>query len=377
MRLPDVPSVRPTDSISPSLYDDAVLCNARAAWRLYGQRRSIPPHPSALLGQGYHGVMEAAVRGQLSEESSERENSARDVFDALMAKIFEESHPIIKIKFRAPHRLPYYNLFKERAAQKAREVQSRLRNEERSSSNAGEQQPNVYVETEFVSRDRVIKGRPDYVDRQEHTVVDYKSGAARQLGDGELKANEERQVLLYGYLLSENGIEIRKGRIERADGRTAEIAISNEAAQREGERAREVLAAFNQSASAEEFQALTSPSPLVCASCPCIAVCPAFWQASNNTWQDAVGVHLEGTIAKKTVAFIGGVEIATLIVEVSGGTLPEGQATVEQIPTAWMGEDQSLYDPGARIRITDAKLVSADPVIVRADNVMTSIWTPK
>lgn len=375
MNLPLIPTVRPTETISPSLFDDALQCHARAAWRLYGQRRSIPSHPSALLGQGYHGVMEAAIRGELFEEGEVREDSARAVFDELMRRIFDESHPLIRIKFPTPQRLPYYNLYKERAVQKASDLHPRTPQRQKGDGN-GHAQPTSYVETEFISSDGLIKGRPDYVDCEDQTVIDYKSGAAWQLTDGELKANEERQVLLYGYLLLENGVDTRKGRIERADGRTAEIVISREAAEREAEHARQILGAFNAKASQDDFAAMATPSPVACAECPCKAICPRFWEKADDTWQDAVGVHLEGTITQTQVASVGGVEIATCLVDVSAGTIPVGQATVEQVPTAWMGEDPTSYAVGSRIRVTDGKIVSADPVVVRADNVMTVIWGP-
>src|SRR5579859_1541613 len=111
MRVPDPPELRPIDRVSPSLYETLLGCGARAVWYVHGERDVLAPHPLALLGTCFHSVMEAVQHGEISGEPEERRAAARGYFDAAATRLHEHAHPLLRVKFSTPERLPFYNLF--------------------------------------------------------------------------------------------------------------------------------------------------------------------------------------------------------------------------------------------------------------------------
>jgi CRISPR/Cas system-associated exonuclease Cas4 (RecB family) len=324
--------------------------------------------------------MEAAVLGRLGILPADREVAARPFFDSAMRQLFDSSHALIRVKFSSPERVPFYNLYRERAAQKAADLPLALA-AETVSSNSGDDgegsATGVLAEKELYSRDRLIKGRADCVDRSQRLVIDYKSGGALGIEQGEITDGEKRQLILYAYLLRENQIPIEKGRIERADGRIAEMVISAEVAENEAFAARAVLADFNSEAQNGQFARLATPSPSSCAGCQCIPVCEAFWETADKTWIDLVGVHAQATVEEVAAASVGDVDVASFVVAVTGGTIPHGRASVEQVPVKWLLADGStLLEPGESVRIVNAKLVSDEPVVIRTNRITTAVWGP-
>jgi CRISPR/Cas system-associated exonuclease Cas4 (RecB family) len=378
MRVPQGPIVRPLDTISPTLYDSALLCKARAAWQAFGQRDTLPSHPAALLGQAYHAVMEAAILGRLGATGEEVEERGRALFESRTERLFKSSHPLLRAKFGRWDRLPYYSLYMERAAQKAaslRRADPAKRRLEPESSD----QPSAtrrLTEKELFSSDRRIKGRPDYVDLDQGAVIDYKSGAALQIANDEMTDSERRQLTLYAFLLRENEVAVTRGIIDRADGRRAEVAISVEAAEREAANARTVQDEFNNAAAILDFQGLANASPISCASCPCIPLCEQFWNNANKDWSSSVGVHVGGRVEHISTVEVSGVQVASISVGVDSGTVQSGPSTVEQIPTQWLTCDSSdLPSAGDYVRVVDAKISSDDPLVIVTDKAMTSVWT--
>ncbi len=366
MLIPNAPTPRALRSISPSLYEALLSCPARAAWYATGTRGAVAPHPSALLAISFHGVMEALQKGRITGTDEECRLGARSLFDGLAARIHTEAHPLIKVKFPSPQKLPYYNLLRERSAALAADY-----------SRSGERQEagRAVAEGRFESSDGVIVGRPDMVDVGRAVVVDYKTGQAAKDG-WRVSEREARQLSLYVYLAAEAGITATRGMIVRGNGDTARIDISKDTANAEAERARKVLAEFNASIDGgSTFYGFARPSADACRMCPCIPLCERFWEAADPSWSDECGIHLEGTVTAARPASVQGTALLTVEVDASRGTIRKCEATIEQIPAAWVVADgDRAPEAGDTVRLVDARLVSEDPTVIRADRVTTSLW---
>jgi PD-(D/E)XK nuclease superfamily len=369
--IPDPPTPQPIESISPTLYETILACPARAVWSVNGQRGALPPHPSALLGTCFHGVMEAAQKGLITGgDFDECRIGAAHLFDTVAAKAHSSAHPLLRVKFPTPAKLPFYNLYRERGALAAAELISRRRE----SAGPGHDAPAQAAEQRFRSVDGLIVGRPDLIDTAAEEVVDYKTGLNVK-EPWQVSQRESRQLSLYAYLAREASISISRGKIVRGDGQSATIDITPAMADAEAEHAREVLAVYNASAAGADFSDVARPSPETCRSCPCIPMCGPFWQAAEQTWQDDSGVHLQGTVMQVQAVTVQNTPILTLEVEATGGTTISGSVVLEQIPTAWVTADgDRLPEVNDIVRLVDARMVSEDPAVVRVDRIMTSLW---
>ena len=117
MRLPRATTVAPIRQISPSLYQAMLRCRARAAWIAHGDKAAVPLQPKALLGTCFHAAVEQANRGQFSGLGRDEQlQAARNVFDRSAQTVLAQTHPLLRVKFGSPEKLPYYNLYRERAA---------------------------------------------------------------------------------------------------------------------------------------------------------------------------------------------------------------------------------------------------------------------
>src|SRR5438445_432626 len=119
MLVPDAPVIRELRAITPSIYEALLVCKARADWTASGSRDRVPQHPSALLGTGFHSVVEQASRGRLPRDADGCRAAARDLFDSQTRGLLERAHPLLRAKFPSSTRLPFYYLFRERAAVRA------------------------------------------------------------------------------------------------------------------------------------------------------------------------------------------------------------------------------------------------------------------
>jgi PD-(D/E)XK nuclease superfamily len=368
--IPAPPTPGHIDRISPALYETLLGCPARATWSVHGQP-AFAPHPSALLGTCFHGVMEAVQRGQISGGDDQCRLAARDRFDRLAASIHAGAHPLLRMKFPSPEKLPFYNLFRERAVVLAVECCRQSGESMRSRSDA----QGAVAEQRFTSSDGLIVGRPDFIDLLRSEVIDYKAGSIPDEG-WRVSEREARQLNLYVYLAGEAGLSISQGTIVRGNGETATIEVPPAAAAAEAQKAREALAEYNASVDGRTFYDLARPAPNTCRMCPCLPTCEPFWQTSDPTWQEGCGIHLEGIVVAVEQATVQGTRLVSLHVDASRGTLGQTAVIVEQVPLAWATADgDRAPEAGDVVRVVDGRLTSSeDPVVVRADRVTTSLW---
>jgi RecB family exonuclease len=378
MRLPAAPNVNPLKQISPSIYEALLQCRARAAWAASSDKRTAPQHPKAVLGACLHAVVEEAHKGALAgKDGKVRLAAARKAFDEHAALLYKEAHPLLRAKFSAPERLPYYNLYRERAAMEAALSADRVG---RAATAAASASPaglaNVHAERKLVSQDGLLVGRPDLIDAAAGQVVDYKTGISFEEAPGAVSQSEGRQLRLYIHLAHENGLSVSRAVIARADGRRASIDVSKAEADAEGHKARELLAQYNAEAG-PTFQDAAQASPEACRFCPCIPFCEAFWQAASPSWSEQCGVHLEGQVESVDEATMQGMRLMTLRVRVRRGTVAAEEAFVEHLPVAWITCDGSSAPRKEDVlRVVHAHRAGEDsPALIRVDRTATSVWT--
>jgi hypothetical protein len=314
--------------------------------------------------------MEAAQKGRITGDPDESQPAARILFDNIAARLHREAHPLIRVKFPVPVKLPFYNLFRERAAALAAGYAA----QRQEGAGGGSGVFATISESRFESSDGIITGRPDLVDVSQAEVVDYKTGTAAD-EPWRVSEREARQLRLYVYLTNEAGLHISRGVIVRGNGESAAIDIPPEIADAEAQRARDELAKYDARIEGESFQDLARPTPDACRVCPCQPICEAFWDAADASWQEMCGVHVEGTVADMSIATVQGISLLTMVVEASRGTLGAGALTIEQIPENWTTADGDRPpETGDVVRLVDARLVDEEVRAVRADRVMTSLW---
>lgn len=380
MRLPEQPTVKELKHLSPSLYEAVLACKARAAWIAFGDLEAVPSHPRALLGTCVHAVVESANNGGLPAGDPEpRRAAAREIFDRKAKELYDRAHPLVRAKFVAPDRMPYYYLFRERAAVLALEASAR-----RDVGHAAavptvlgaQAQPAALVETTLRSRDGLLVGRPDYVDAGAGEVVDYKTGVGPEDDPAGLRDSEVRQLRLYVHLAREAGLELKKGAVVRGDGRRVELNVSADDAAAEGQRAREALRAFNAEAAAG-FERIAEPSPESCRYCPCIPFCEAFWEKASAAWADQCGTQVEGRVSSVTRAIVQNTALITLELDATRGTIAPGAAILQQLPEKWACEDGAPSpEVGDVVRVVNCRLADAeDAAVIRPDRLATALWT--
>lgn len=379
MRLPRATTVGPIRQLSPSVYQALLRCRARAAWTAHGDKAAVPLLPKALLGTCFHAAVEQANRGQLSglgrEECLE---AARNIFDRSARTVFAQAHPLLRAKFGSPEQLPYYNLYRERAAIETADSAERVELDAGPERHDGElaQSPcRAAVEERLVSKDSLIVGWPDLIDPLAHEVIDYKTGLGQDDGLNEMSEAEVRQLRLYVHLALENGIGISRAVIARSNGQRASINVSHEEAAEEGRKAREVLAEYN-SRAGEAFDIAAQPSVEHCQFCPCIPFCEGFWRSAGANWAEQCGTHIEGRVSAMEVATVQEFNLITLRVDVQRGTVPAGEIYVEQIPETWTNADGSdRPHEGDIVRVLFGRIVCEfPPQIMRVDRTATSVW---
>jgi hypothetical protein len=345
-------------------------CSARAAWVGSNGRSLIPTHPKAILGTA---VVESARAGMLSGDSDEAVRAqAVALFEQRIAKLFDAAHPLLRVKFESPDRLPFYYLLEARAAQMAVEL-ARGPRQQRTPPAEGDQllpRRNT-IEATLTSGDRRVAGRLDFLDQTKKRVVDYKFGVSGETE--QISESEARQLKLYAFLAAENGIAVDTGVIERGDRTKLQLRISHDDAIEEGKRAKDALDSFNTLAGSK-FEDAASPSRENCRFCPCIPFCEAFWSRSDPEWSPECGTHIEGVVASVDEAE----ELLSIHLQVTRGTGRQGDAVVTRLSKDWLVFDGSQLPPdGQTIRITDATYVSdsANPAVFRADRLATAVWT--
>lgn len=375
MKIPEPPSIKAIQQFTPTLYDAALQCQARAAWIGLGNKHLLPQDPWSILGISFHRVLQSANKGLLPAEPEQRAIAARHIFDAETQKLYESAHPFVRTKYSSANRLPFYNLYRERAVVLSEESISR--NALLPSTAPGRFANNhpLIVEETLSSQDDQLIGRPDLIERKSKSVIDYKT---RTTSDLEMSDQELRQLRIYVYLGAENGIDIFSGVIVRGNGHRVEVPIEPTEAAQEAAMARELLNAFNAAAATKpEFHAMATPSAEHCKFCPCIPFCEAFWQQAQPSWAENCGTHVQGRLVEPASPIANSTELVTLTIEVNAGTLPPGTFIVEQVPRSWFTHDGSpLPTTADTVRIVNAWLVPSLSLTVLRINKMTSaIWT--
>lgn len=371
MKVPTPSPIQKLDRITPTIYEAALKCHARASWTAHGDNSDVPRHPRALLGLGAHAVFEGARRGAIEGgDIEERRKAAGRLFDTTMEGLFQKAHPLLVTKFGSHVRLPYYHLQRERTALMAAELAGARRPSKGAGAGHGAAPATgTLVESMLQSRDGAIVGRPDVLDRAGGTVIDYKTGSRPT--EGGLTDGEGRQLKLYAFLGMENGVQVGKGVVVRSDRSRAELDIAEADAAAEAARARAVLEAHNR-LDGQAFSDAATPAPTACRFCPCIPFCEAFWRQADETWATECGWHVEGEVAA-----VQGDALLSIDIAVHRGSSPRGAAVLTRLSERWLTFDGAQRPaPGDLLRATDVLHAedSAKPVILRADRVSTAVW---
>lgn len=372
MLVPTPPPIASIERISPTVYEAARRCVARASWAVAGSHARVPPPPRALLGIGAHAIFERARRADLQGGTQEEWKRAADAaFDEKVGILFAEAHPLLRAKFETVEHIPYFHIYRARTALIAATLAAVAGRRSAASRQAASRR-RTHIESLLTSRDGRIAGRPDVVDADAGTVVDYKT--ARVEDPHRVSDSEGRQLRLYAYLAAENGIEIGRGEIERADRVRAAIDIPQRDAEVEGQRAREALNEYSRHVN-RPFAEAASPSADTCRYCPCIPFCPAFWEKSTPDWAVDCGTHLEGTVES-----LDGDSLLSLQVNVSRGTTGPGSVAITRLSKNWLAVGEAeLPCPGDLVRVTDARPTddTTSLSVLRADREMTAVWRCK
>ncbi|MDD9981586.1 MAG: PD-(D/E)XK nuclease family protein [Gammaproteobacteria bacterium] len=371
MLIPKPPAISDIDRISPTVYEAARLCVARASWTATGNRDEVPPQPRALLGLGAHAVFKLARRAGLPGATQEdRTRAAEATFEEHVSALFRKTHPLLRAKFETVEHIPYFHIYRARTALIAAALRGgQSRGAKAHADHVTPDDRRTQLESMLTSRDGRVAGRPDVVDADSATVVDYKTGRVED--PRRISEREQRLLRLYAHLAQENGIEIRRGVIERANRARATMDIAREDAEAEGRRARDTLDAYRRFAN-RPFGEAANPSRETCRHCPCIPFCPAFWEKANPEWESGYGPQIEGTVES-----LDGDSLLSLRVTVSRGTIPRGSAVVGRLSRNWltMGEAEI---PRTRdvVRVTDARRTGdgATPTMLQADRETTAVW---
>ena len=384
MIVPKLPVLAKLKRITPSIYAASTNCLAKAAWFAHGNDKVLPQHPAASLGTAFHAVVASAYKGALLVTDVEDRTPAKDLFDRTVRQLHERAHPLFKLKFPSADRLPFYNLYREQSAYIATPIAASKPPSFSSAVGLPEENgPLAKTEFHLRSQDGRISGRADHIDARSGTVIDYKTGyVLRDEGNvGGMSDSEKRQLRLYAYLAAEHGIGIQRGIIVRGNGRRCEIKIPQVEAQIEADHAREQLCKLNTAIDrGASFFDLASPSSESCFLCPCIPFCESFWRLAQPEWAAACGLHIEGDVARVESRQFQGVSLTTLVLSIRAGTLSAQNASVEQIPDAWMKLDGlDLPSIGDAIRIVHGRETGEDrdSAVVRVDKTSTTVWRKK
>lgn len=383
MDLPTPPNLEAVKSLSPSFYNTALLCVARAAWQSFGKKDSIPHPTSGILGVCFHEVMDAANSGQLASGQG-AVIQANDVFDKKAKELLSAAHPLVRAKFAAPEKIPFYFQSRGRAAQIAVAAARTLPVAAEKGGTSQIHQPKALnertrlVEEILSSKDGEIRGRIDLWERIPETVVDYKSGREPTAGEEHLSPNEIRQLKLYVYLLLQNDLPAKKAAIVRGSGKRVEVDVNPLDAENEAKSAKKLRYEFNEAVSkGATFFSVANPSPFNCAGCPCIPFCNPFWSSANKDWEALCGTHLQGRIVSHHDANYSGTILRTLRLTDCSGTAPISEATIEQVPLPWLTISGQSPSEGAMVRVIAAARQKENPQanVLHVDKLKsTSIW---
>lgn len=383
MELPAVPQLEELASVSPSFYNRALSCKAKAAWFCFAAPNAFPGTTGAILGGCFHAVMELANRAKLPAGAAGAAR-AKAEFDATARELFAKAHPLLRAKFRSPAAVPYYYQRRARAVDLALSAAPAFTNYTTSSVRSKvappAHGPRMHIEMKLTTPDGFITGQIDLLDEEHRKIIDYKSGHAPRESASDHAENEVRQLRLYTHLARENGYDIAVAAIVRADGTEAAVNISPEEVAREADAARALRSEFNLAAkTGRNLAELATPAPDTCAGCPCLPACEPFWSVAAPEWEEACGTNAEGTVTEMHSSTVSGAQLVTLTIDVSRGSAPRGVLIVEQIPKRWLEINGDPPSCGEIVRIVQAARLSPtlekEPRAVRVDRFKsTTVW---
>lgn len=369
MAVPQLPKPVPLARLSPSRYADLRLCRARLAWRVSGAGGELPQHPAVPLGRCFHAVIEAAQTGALPRMDTLP--AAKRLFDETATAFWREAHPLLRVKFTRPEKLPYYQLRRAAAARWAGQLTRKTSPAgARPAAGAGR-----LVERMLYSRDGQLHGQPDALDITGGLVIDFKTRLAAPEDQPAISDDEARQLRLYAYLAREHGFTVSRGVIVLAQGQQLTLELPEAEAAREADAARVALSEYNAAVRAgATFADLATPAPEHCRYCPALVSCPAFWRVAQTDWQTAAGVQAQGQVMEMQA----NQQVITMRwIDISGTVPHDALVLVEQIPVTWfLGGTAIEVKPGTRLRLLRARIVSDDTghTRLRPAPADTEIW---
>ena len=195
MLVPRPPAVASIERISPTVYEAARRCVARASSAVAGNYGQVPLPPRALLGIGAHAIFERARRAGLpGETQEERTTAAAAAFDQKVGALFMQTHPLLRAKFETVEHIPYFHIYRARTALIAATLPAKVSGWAEANREAPKQQ-RTRVESLLTSRDGRIAGRPDVVDADAGTLVDYKTARVEDPHQVERERGKTAQTL--------------------------------------------------------------------------------------------------------------------------------------------------------------------------------------
>ena len=277
------------------------------------------------------------------------------------------------MKFPSPVKLPFYNLFRERAAILAAERCGRVQDGPTSGSGSKA----AIAERRFTSADGLLVGRPDLIDVQRAEIVDYKTGVAgEEARAGGLRTGSPAAQPVC--------LPRRSGRHRRLEGnyrprrrRDRDNRDSGANRRKRGPRqARAALADYNAAVDGRSFSTWRGQRRTAVGCAPVFQYASRSGRPPIHHGRTPRGVHLEGIVIALDHATVQATPLVSLQVDASRGTLGSATVFAEQIPVAWTTVDGDRRpEVGDIMRIVDGHLISPeDPIIVQADRSMTSVW---
>jgi len=380
MQLPAPPTPQQIEAISPTLYEAATACKAKAVWARFGNRQYVIDAPNALIGTAFHKVMEWSASGRLPEGETARA-TARQVFDEEAQRTFERAHPLLRSKYSTRSQLPNYFLQRERAVAAALHLPRPATRPPSSPAATVPQGLSLATEQTLTSSDGKLKGKIDWLNTSEHEIVDYKAGIVPDGQSDQVSDRERRQLCLYAYLARQHGADIQRGTIIRSNGKRCSVPISPHEPETLADEARAVLLGYNHAVEAgHSFNDMAQPSKEACWFCPCIPFCTKFWETNKNGWSDfqGFGWHIQGTVSQVSNADLQGLRVITMKLNNCSGTdIPSGTTlTIEQVPVSWICSDaEEAPKAGDIIRIVHARKSHAETQdVFRADKALSTVW---
>jgi len=284
--------LKPLVRTTPTIWSQMRLCTLRGALASNREVESWVLHdPRQWLGTAFHKVMEVADRVETGSEDAEH------AWEAAVKQAAEAAalHPL-DARYADPDRWPGYYLVRQRALASARSVNAERTPRPRARRGAGSGGARRLLE----GRGGRLCGRPDHFGAG--ILTEYKSTLPDSAWPGSSDVIEgfRRQLRLYAVLVAEVfGSWPMRGRVLAANGQTIDVPLVKTECEAEAESAIAALNLLNgQITFGSVPDALATPSPSSCRSCPFQCICPAFWMwlKGGGRFTESDDVAMEGVL---------------------------------------------------------------------------------